>query len=63
VLQGVAVAVGKTLGGYQKPVVEPPGLFSLLNQFRHKEVRRSIALMNRFLQVLGNQIKLRRGGN
>lgn len=63
VLQGVAVAVEETLGGYQKSVIEPPGLFSLLAQYRHKEVRRSIALVNRFLQVLGSQIKLRRGSN
>ena len=61
VLEGVAVAVGKTLGCYQKPVIEPPGLFSLLGQFRHKELRRSIALINRFLEILGNQIKLRGG--
>jgi uncharacterized protein YjgD (DUF1641 family) len=59
VLQCVAVAAGETLGCYQKPIVEPPGLFSLLNQFRHKELRRSIALINRFLESLGNQIKLR----
>ena len=59
VLQCVAQAAGKTLGCYEKPVIEPPGLFSLLNQFRHKELRRSIALVNRFLEKLGNQIKLR----
>jgi uncharacterized protein YjgD (DUF1641 family) len=59
VLQGVAVAIEETLGCYQKPVIEPPGLFSLLSQFRHKELRRSMALINRFLEVLGNQIKLR----
>jgi hypothetical protein len=40
-------------------VIEPPGLLSLLSQFRHKELRRSIALINRFLEKLGNQIKLR----
>jgi formate dehydrogenase assembly factor FdhD len=39
--------------------IEPPGLFSLLNQFRNKELRRSMALINRFLETLGNQIKLR----
>ena len=61
VLEGVAVAVGQTLGCYEKPVIEPPGLFSLLGQFRHKELRRSIALINRFLEALGNQIKLRGG--
>ena len=59
VLQCVATAASQTLGCYEKPVIEPPGLFSLLNQFRHKELRRSIALVNRFLEKLGEQIKLR----
>ena len=59
VLQCFAAATTETLGCYQKPVIEPPGLFSLLNQFRHKELRRSMALLNRFLEALGNQIKLR----
>jgi len=59
VLQCVAAAASETLGCYDKPVIEPPGLFSLLSQFRHKELRRSIALVNRFLERLGNQIKLR----
>ena len=58
-LQGVAVAVGDTLGCYDKPIIEPPGLLSLLSQFRHKELRRSMALINKFLEALGNQIKLR----
>jgi uncharacterized protein YjgD (DUF1641 family) len=59
VLQGIAIAASETLGSDEKPETEPPGLFSLLVQFQHKEVRRSIALMNRFLEKLGNQIKLR----
>jgi uncharacterized protein YjgD (DUF1641 family) len=59
VLQCIAVATGETLGHYEKPVIEPPGLFSLLIQFRHKELRRSMALINRFLENLGQQIKLR----
>jgi uncharacterized protein YjgD (DUF1641 family) len=59
VLQGVAVAIGDTLGCYEKPIIEPPGLVSLLSQFRHKELRRSMALLNKFLESLGNQIKLR----
>jgi uncharacterized protein YjgD (DUF1641 family) len=58
VLQCVATAAEETLGSYDKPIIEPPGLFSLLNQFRHKELRRSIALVNRFLERLGHQIKL-----
>ena len=59
VLQCIATATSETLGCYQKPVIEPPGLFALLNQFRHKELRRSMALINKFLETLGNQIKLR----
>jgi uncharacterized protein YjgD (DUF1641 family) len=58
-LQGIAVAVGDTLGSYKKPVIEPPGLFALLSQFRHKELRRSIALINRFLETLGVQLSAR----
>jgi uncharacterized protein YjgD (DUF1641 family) len=58
VLQCVATAASETLGCYEKPVIEPPGLISLLSQFRHKELRRSVALLNRFLEKLGNQIKL-----
>jgi uncharacterized protein YjgD (DUF1641 family) len=59
VLQCFAAATTETLGCYQKPIIEPPGLFALLTQFRHKELRRSMALINRFLETLGNQIKLR----
>lgn len=59
VLQCVATAATETLGCYEKPVIEPPGLFSLLAQFRRKELRRSISLINRFLEKLGDQIKLR----
>jgi len=63
VLQSVAAAVGQTLGCYEKPIIEPPGLFSLMVKFSHKEVRRSMALLNKFLEALGNQIKLRGGCN
>jgi uncharacterized protein YjgD (DUF1641 family) len=59
VLQGIAAAVGETLGCNEKPLIEPPGLLSLLGQFRRRELRRSVALINRFLEALGNQIKLR----
>jgi uncharacterized protein YjgD (DUF1641 family) len=58
-LQGIAVAVGETLGNQKKLPIEPPSLFSLLIQFRRKELRRSIALMKRFLESLGNQLRKR----
>ena len=57
VLQSVVLALGETLGGPQKPVVKPPGLFSLLSRLRTKEIRRSIALMSLFLEKLGGQFK------
>jgi uncharacterized protein YjgD (DUF1641 family) len=59
VLQSVAAATGEAFGGHEKPMAEPPGLFSLLNQFRSKETRRSIALTSRFLKALGKQIQFR----
>ena len=61
VLQSVVAAVGVTLACYEKPIIEPPSLFSLMVQFNHKELRRSMALLNKFLEALGNQIKLRGG--
>lgn len=57
-LQGFAVAMTETLG-CQKPMVEPPGLFKLVAEFRQPELRRSMALINRFLEILGNQLKTR----
>jgi uncharacterized protein YjgD (DUF1641 family) len=56
-LQCIAVAAGQTLGSERKPVIEPPGLFALLSEFRQPELRRSVALINRFLLTLGNQLK------
>ena len=57
-LQGYANAVSETLG-CQKPVVEPPGIFKLFAEFRHPELRRSMALINKFLESFGNQLKTR----
>jgi uncharacterized protein YjgD (DUF1641 family) len=61
VLHSLATAAEQTLGCNERPAIEPPGLFSLLSQFRHKELRRSMALINRFLETLGAQLKSRKG--
>lgn len=59
-LQGIAVAVSETFGSAQKHhETEPPGLIALLSQFSKREVRRSIALANRFLGALGLQLGAR----
>jgi uncharacterized protein YjgD (DUF1641 family) len=52
-----AAAVGETLGSERRPVIDPPGLLSLLGQFRRPELRRSVALINRFLETLGTRLK------
>ncbi|HVU46914.1 MAG TPA: hypothetical protein VHD85_12345 [Terracidiphilus sp.] len=57
-LQGFAIAVSETFG-CDKPMMEPPGLFKLLAEFREPELRRSMALINKFLEILGNQLKTR----
>jgi len=56
-MQCYATAVGETLGSERKPVIDPPGLLSLLGQFRRPELRRSVALINRFLETLGTRLK------
>jgi uncharacterized protein YjgD (DUF1641 family) len=57
VLKCVAVAAGETMGSARKTAVEPPGLLALLSEFRQPELRRSVALINRFLETLGHQLK------
>ena len=56
-LQCIANAVGETLGSNRRPVIDPPGLFSLLGQFRRPELRRSVALVNRFLEAMGSRLR------
>jgi uncharacterized protein YjgD (DUF1641 family) len=56
-LKCIAVAAGETLGSARKTAIEPPGLLALLSEFRKPELRRSVALINRFLQTLGHKLK------
>jgi uncharacterized protein YjgD (DUF1641 family) len=58
VMSGVAVAVSETMRS--SPVKKPPGLFALLVRFRSVEVRRCLAMFDRFLTSLGTQLGLRR---
>lgn len=57
-LQSFAVAMSQTLG-CQPPVVEPPGMLKLLSEFRQPELRRSMSLINKFLETLGTELKNR----
>lgn len=55
-LQGLARALNETFGS-QKSVVEAPSLFNLLSEIRRPELRRGMALINRFLKILGSERK------
>jgi uncharacterized protein YjgD (DUF1641 family) len=55
-LHGLARAVNETFAP-EKSVAEPPGLFKLLSQFRQPEMRRGMALINKFLESLGSELK------
>lgn len=55
-LQGLERAVNQTFGS-EKSVAEPPGLFKLLSEFRQPELRRGLALINKFLGILGSEVK------
>ena len=55
-LHGVAAAVQETVETTHHQEAEPPGLFALLQQLRHKETRRALGLMTRFLGALGRHL-------
>ena len=55
-LHGLARAVDETFGS-EKSVAEPPGLFKLVSEFRQPELRRGMALINKFLESLGSELK------
>lgn len=57
-LECCATAVAETFGS-KAPVIESPGLLTLVSEFRHPELRRSMALINRFLEVMGTELKAR----
>jgi uncharacterized protein YjgD (DUF1641 family) len=57
-LQGYASALSEAFSR-EKPVVEPPGMLKLLSEFRHPELRRGMAVIERFLKILGSQVKTR----
>ena len=55
-MESYVAAVTGSIGHKPRPDIEPPGLFSILNQLRRREVRRALALVNRFLEIFGNRL-------
>jgi uncharacterized protein YjgD (DUF1641 family) len=55
-LHGVAAAVQETIETTHQQEAEPPGFFALVQQLRHKETRRALGLMTRFLSSLGKHL-------
>jgi uncharacterized protein YjgD (DUF1641 family) len=58
-LEGASAAVRETVETAYKPDAEPPGLFAILQQLRHKDTRRALGLMNSFLGSLGKHLSPR----
>jgi uncharacterized protein YjgD (DUF1641 family) len=55
-LRGVAAATQETVEAAQRSNAEPPGLFALFQQLRHRETRRVLGLMTGFLSSLGRHL-------
>ena len=58
VLHSFANAVSRTLGSLP-PVEKPPGFLGLIGAFSRPEQRRSMGLINKFLEALGYELKTR----
>ena len=56
VMESYVAAVIGSVGRPPDPRVEPPGIFTVLNQLRRREVRRALGLVNRFLEVFGTRL-------
>ena len=60
VMESYTAAVIGTVGHKPDTNSEPPGLFAILRQLRRREVRRTLALINRFLEILGSGLGRKR---
>jgi uncharacterized protein YjgD (DUF1641 family) len=56
VMESYVAAVAGTVGQPVEIAAEPPGILTVLNQLRRREVRRALALVNRFLEILGMRL-------
>jgi uncharacterized protein YjgD (DUF1641 family) len=60
VLQSVGIAARETFGMEKNSdTAESPGFLSLFNQLRQTEIRRTVGLISRFLDVYGREMKSR----
>ncbi len=56
VMESYVAAVTGAVGQPPDPKTEPPGILTVLNQLRRREVRRALALVNRFLEIFGTRL-------
>lgn len=63
VMESITFAAGETLGRQANNISEPPGLWQSFKQLRRREVRRTLGLINRFLEILGNRLGQKRSTN
>jgi uncharacterized protein YjgD (DUF1641 family) len=53
IMESYVGAVIGAAGSARAVEAEPPGLWAILKQLRRREVRRALAVINRFLELLG----------
>ena len=56
VMESYVDAVIGSVGQPPDAAAEPPGIFTVLNQLRRREVRRALELVNRFLEIFGTRL-------
>ena len=56
VMESYVAAVIGTVSRPPAVADDPPGILTVLNQLRRREVRRALALVNRFLEILGTRL-------
>jgi uncharacterized protein YjgD (DUF1641 family) len=60
ILDGIANAVSETLGNRHQEPEKAPGLLAILHDFSSANLRRSLGLINRFLNSLGSSLRQHR---
>ena len=60
VMESYVSAVVGTVGHKPVPAAEPPSLWAILKQLSRREVRRTLALVNQFLEILGAGLSQKR---
>jgi uncharacterized protein YjgD (DUF1641 family) len=61
-LQNFATAVPEALSAAKEETADPPGLLTIVNRLRHKDVRRGLVAINGLLEAWGKHLSLNKTG-